>query len=550
MPTTPQAQGLYDPSFEHDACGVAFVADLHGRRSNEIVRQALEALTCLQHRGATNAEPNTGDGAGILLQIPDRFYQDLMPGLPPAGHYATGIGFLPNDEGQRHKIMQMIDEIMASEGLAVLGWREVPVDPSGLGRQAIDVMPSFHQIFVAGNDGQSGLELDREVYIARKRIEHELTDLTGDQVYFASLSCRTIVYKGMLTTPQLKSFFRDLSDDRIDSALGLVHSRFSTNTFPSWPLAHPYRFLAHNGEINTVMGNRNWMRARETLLSADHWSDRVRRIFPICTPNASDTASLDEAIELLHLGGYPIHHAVLMCIPEAWERNDAMPDSLRAFYDFYSSAMEPWDGPASVTFTDGHVVGAVLDRNGLRPSRYIVTDDGLVVMASEVGVIDVDPAKIVSKGRLEPGKMFLVDTNLGRIVGDGELMAALAEEHDYREWLTAGRLHMSDLPQLVETDTTWLPPEELIPEQVANGYTFEELDLLVDPMVVNGKEAIGSMGTDTPLAVLSNRPRLLFDYFNQLFAQVTNPPLDAIREELVTSHRVLLGEQANILKPG
>ncbi len=550
MPTTPRAQGLYDPSFEHDACGVAFVADLHGRRSNEIVRQALEALTCLQHRGATNAEPNTGDGAGILIQIPDRFYQDVMPGLPPAGQYATGIGFLPTDGGQRHKVMQMIDEIMASEGLAVLGWREVPVDPSDLGQQAIEVMPAFHQIFVAGNDGQSGLDLDRDIYIARKRIEHELTDLAGDQVYFSSLSSRTIVYKGMLTTPQLRSFFPDLSDDRIESGLGLVHSRFSTNTFPSWPLAHPYRFLAHNGEINTVMGNRNWMRARETLLAADHWGDRVERVFPICTPDASDTASLDEAIELLHLGGYPIHHAVLMCIPEAWERNDEMPDTLRAFYDFYSSAMEPWDGPASVTFTDGTVVGAVLDRNGLRPSRYVVTDDGLVVMASEVGVIDVDPARIVTKGRLEPGKMFLVDTTRGRIVGDGELMAELADEHDYREWLTAGRLSMSDLPHLVENDDTWRSADDLIPEQVANGYTSEELELLVDPMAVQGKEAIGSMGTDTPLAVLSNRPRLLFDYFKQLFAQVTNPPLDAIREELVTSHRVLLGEQANILKPG
>ncbi len=546
----PRAQGLYDPLFEHDACGVAFVADLHGRRSNEIVRHALEALTCLQHRGATNAEPNTGDGAGILIQVPDRFYQDVVPGLPPADQYATGIGFLPTDEGRRFKVTQMIEEIMNSEGLSVVGWRDVPVDPSDLGEQAKGEMPAFQQIFVAGADGQSGLDLDREVYIARKRIEHELTDVAGDQVYFASLSARTVVYKGMLTTPQLRSFFPDLSDDRIESGLALVHSRFSTNTFPSWPLAHPYRFLAHNGEINTVMGNRNWMRARETLLATDHWGDRVDRIFPVCTPGASDTASLDEAIELLHLGGYPIHHAVLMCIPEAWERNDEMPDTLRAFYDFYSSAMEPWDGPASVTFTDGTVVGAVLDRNGLRPSRYVVTDDGLVVMASEVGVIDVDPAKIVSKGRLEPGKMFLVDTTRGRIVGDGELMAELADEHDYRDWLTAGRLTMSDLPQLVETDSTWLPDEQLVPEQVSNGYTFEELELLVDPMAVNGKEAIGSMGTDTPLAVLSNRPRLLFEYFKQLFAQVTNPPLDAIREELVTSHRVLLGEQANILDPG
>ena len=553
MPSTPQArpqaQGLYDPLFEHDACGVAFVADLHGRPSNAIVRQGLSSLTCLQHRGATNAEPNTGDGAGILIQVPDQFCRSVVDGLPSPGGYATGIGFLPTDPSLRAKVKAAVAEIMEAEGLTVIGWREVPTDPSDLGNQAISVMPSFQQIFVTSNGGLTGLDLDREVYIARKRIENELTGLAGDVVYFASLSARTMVYKGMLTTPQLYSFFPDLNDDRMESALALVHSRFSTNTFPSWPLAHPYRFLAHNGEINTVMGNRNWMRARETLLAADHWGDRIERIFPVCTPAASDTASLDEAIEMLHLGGFPIHHAVLLTIPEAWEKNYEMPGSLRAFYDFYSSAMEPWDGPASVTFTDGTVVGAVLDRNGLRPSRYVVTDDDLVVMASEVGVIDVDASKIVTKGRLEPGKMFLVDTTRGRIVGDGELMAELAEEYPYQDWLTA-RLKLSDLPQLIESESTWPDAEELLPEQVANGYTLEELDLLVDPMAVAGKEAIGSMGTDTPLAVLSNRPRLLFDYFSQLFAQVTNPPLDAIREELVTSHRVLLGEQANILRPG
>ena len=532
-----------------DALRVAFVADLKGRPSNQIVRQGLQALTSLQHRGATNAEPNTGDGAGILLQVPDRFYRTLVNDLPPAGRYATGIGFLPIDEVQRRLVKQQIGEVLTEEGLTVVAWREVPVDPTGLGVQALGVMPSFQQVFIGHPDGLAGLDLDREVYIARKRIEHEVDQLTGRQAYFPSLSSRTIVYKGMLTTPQLETFFPDLGNRSIESALALVHSRFSTNTFPSWPLAHPYRFLAHNGEINTVMGNRNWMRARETLLAADHWGDRIARLFPVCTPDASDTASLDEAIELLHLGGYPIHHAVLMTIPEAWEKNSEMPDSLRAFYDFYSSAMEPWDGPASVTFTDGTVVGAVLDRNGLRPSRYVVTDDDLVVMASEVGVLEIDPANIVMKGRLEPGKMFLVDTTKGRIVGDGELMADLADDHPYRDWLNA-RLKLSDLPHLVETDGTWLSTDELIPEQVANGFTIEELEWLVDPMASTGKEAIGSMGTDTPLAVLSDRPRLLFDYFKQLFAQVTNPPLDAMREELVTSHRVLLGEQANILRPG
>ena len=547
MTHLPSAQGLYDPRFEHDACGVSFVADLHGRKSNDIVRQSLGALTCLQHRGATNAEPNTGDGAGILLQVPDKFLRAVFEGLPEPGAYATGIGFLPADADQRAKAVAGIEGIMADEGLTVVGWREVPTDPSSLGDQALGVMPSFQQLFVSATDPTTGamatgLDLDRRVYVARKRVEHELAD-----IYFPSLSARTIVYKGMLTTPQLYDFFGDLTDDRIESALALVHSRFSTNTFPSWPLAHPYRFLAHNGEINTVMGNRNWMMAREALLAADHWDD-AEKLFPICTPGASDTASLDEALELLHLGGYPIHHAVLMMIPEAWEKNPEIPGPQRDFYNFYSSGMEPWDGPASVTFTDGTVVGAVLDRNGLRPSRYWVTDDDLVIMASEVGVIDVDPAKVVLKGRLEPGKMFLVDTAQGRIVDDDEIMSDLAAEHPYGQWL-ANRRRVDDLPPTTVARPADVDPAELAAEQTTNGYTTEELTLLVDPMARTGKESIGSMGTDTPLAVLSNKPRSLFDYFAQLFAQVTNPPLDAIREELVTSHRVVLGPSANILQP-
>ena len=543
----PPHQGLYDPAYEHDACGVSFVADLHGRRSNAIVRQGLVALTCLQHRGATNAEPNTGDGAGILIQVPDGFFRQLVDGLPPAGSYATGIAFMPTDPQRRAADMAAIDRIAAEEGLRVVAWREVPVDPEGLGEQARGVMPSFQQLFLASDPSAgpalAGLDLDRQVYVVRKRTEHQL-----DDVYFASLSSRTFVYKGMLTTPQLSSFFTDLSDQRIESALALVHSRFSTNTFPSWPLAHPYRFVAHNGEINTVMGNRNWMKAREALLRAPHWDD-PEKLFPICTPGASDTASFDEALELLHLGGYPLHHAVLMMIPEAWEKNPDLPQAWCEFYDFYGSAMEPWDGPASVTFTDGTIVGAVLDRNGLRPSRYWVTDDDLVVMASEVGVLDIDPAKVVKKGRLEPGKMFLVDTSLGRIVDDDEIMSTLAAERPYGQWLE--RLKSIDqLPASAYRYPTFIHPDELAPEQATNGYTIEELDLLVEPMARDGKEAIGSMGTDTPLAVLSDRPRMLFDYFAQLFAQVTNPPLDAIREELVTSHRVVLGPSANILAPG
>ncbi len=549
MPQQPEPQGLYDPAFEHDACGVAFVADLKGRPSNRIVRDSLRALTSLQHRGATNAEPNTGDGAGILIQVPDAFFRSQVEDLPPAGRYATGMAFLPADDERCAKAMAMIDDIMDEEGLRVLTWRDVPVNPDGLGSQTIEVMPAFRQLFVAGRDGERDLELDRLVFVARKRCEHELGEVLGTTTYFPSLSARTFVYKGMLTTPQLESFFPDLTDSRMESALGIVHSRFSTNTFPSWPRAHPYRFIAHNGEINTVLGNRNWMRAREALLACDHWGDRISKLFPICTHGASDTASLDEALELLHLGGYPIHHAVLMTIPEAWEKNTELPANQRDFYDFYSSAIEPWDGPASVTFTDGTTIGAVLDRNGLRPSRYWVTADDRVIMASEVGVLDVDPSQVILKGRLEPGKMFLVDTAQGRIVDDDEIMNELADARPYGQWLQ-GRASLAELP-VVDTETTFDPDvDALLPEQIANGFTIEELELLVDPMVVTGKESIGSMGTDTPVAVLSNRPRLLFDYFSQLFAQVTNPPLDAIREELVTSHRVLLGPSANLLQPG
>ncbi len=550
MPDLPQPQGLYDPRFEHDACGVAFVADLRGRVSHQIVADALDALRCLQHRGATNAEPNTGDGAGVMLQVPDRFFRSVLgDDLPAAGAYATGIGFLPPEPGLCDKAKLAIEAVVASEGLEVVAWRTVPTDPSNLGQQARSVMPSFEQLVITSPQGLTGIDLDRQVYVARKRIEHEVPPTLGAALYFPSLSSRTFVYKGMLTTPQLSGFYPDLADPRVESGLALVHSRFSTNTFPSWPLAHPYRFVAHNGEINTVMGNRNWMRAREGLLRAPHWAGREGSLFPICTPGASDTASFDEALELLHLGGYPLPHAVLMMIPAAWERHNDMPAPNRAFYDFYSSAMEPWDGPASVTFTDGTVVGAVLDRNGLRPSRYWVTADDRVIMASEVGVIDIDPAKVVRKGRLQPGQMFLVDTARGRIVDDAEIMAELAAEHPFAEWITERRT-LDDLPAAPAAGPAPVRTEaELQPEQATNGYTLEELELLVDPMFLTGKENIGSMGTDTPPAVLSNKPRMLFDYFAQLFAQVTNPPLDAIREQLVTSHRVLLGPQANILEP-
>jgi glutamate synthase (NADPH/NADH) large chain len=545
----PQKQGLYDPAFEHDACGVAFVVDMHGRRTHDMVQLGLKSLCNLDHRGATNAEPNVGDGAGILIQVPDRFLREVAGvDLPPAGAYATGIGFLPRDADGQAAARAGIEKLAAAEGLQVLGWRDVPIDNSMIGQQALDAEPSFRQVFVTVADGQpalSGIELDRRCFVLRKRVEREL-EVGDEPVYFPSLSARTLVYKGMLISHQVGDFFLDLADDRVDSCLALVHSRFSTNTFPSWPLAHPYRLVAHNGEINTVMGNENWMRAREALLESTK-IDGIERAFPICTPGSSDTARFDEVLELLHLGGYSLPHAVLMMIPEAWEHNDSMPDWKRDFYRFHASIMEPWDGPASIAFTDGAVIGAVLDRNGLRPSRYWVTEDGLVVMASEVGVLPIDVSTVVQKGRLQPGKMFLVDTHLGRIVGDDEVKEALATQQPYGEWLHAGLVHLDDLPA-----RDFLTPQHasVVQHQRVFGYTSEELKILIGPMARTGAEPIGSMGTDTPIAVLSDRSRLLFDYFSQLFAQVTNPPLDAIREELVTSLGSTLGPESNLLQPG
>jgi glutamate synthase (NADPH/NADH) large chain len=532
----PEPQGLYDGRHEHDACGVAFVADMHGRRSNGIVRDALTALHNLDHRGASGSEANTGDGAGILLQVPDGFLRAVTGlDLPKPGSYAVGLAFLPADAD-----IAGVERLAAEEELRVVGWRDVPTDPSSLGETALSVMPVFRQLFVAGLRGEVGLGLERRAFCLRKRVERELG------IYFASLSCRTLVYKGMLTTDQLPAFFPDLRDERVESAIALVHSRFSTNTFPSWPLAHPYRYIAHNGEINTVKGNRNWMAAREALLASDVIPGDLKRLFPIVTPDASDSASFDEVLELLHLGGRSLPHAVLMMIPEAWENHAEMDAERRAFYGFHSCVMEPWDGPACVTFTDGEVVGAVLDRNGLRPSRYWVTDDGRVVLASEVGVLDIAPERVVRKGRLQPGRMFLVDTAAGRIVDDEELKSELAAENPYGDWLHAGLMHLSDLP---EREHIVHSHESVLRRQQTFGYTEEELRILLTPMARAGAEPIGSMGTDTPIAVLSDRPRLLFDYFTELFAQVTNPPLDAIREELVTSLATTIGPEGNLLDP-
>ncbi|GHG71590.1 glutamate synthase large subunit [Streptomyces griseocarneus] len=540
----PAPQGMYDPRNEHDACGVGFVATLTGEASHELVEQALTVLRNMEHRGATGSDPDSGDGAGILMQVPDAFLRESVAfALPEAGAYAVGIGFLPADDREAAAAVSRIETIAAEEGLTVLGWRDVPVAPDLLGAGARATMPVFRQLFVADTaGGANGLALDRKAFVLRKRAEREA------DTYFPSLSARTIVYKGMLTTGQLEPFFPDLSDRRCATAIALVHSRFSTNTFPSWPLAHPYRFVAHNGEINTVKGNRNWMRARESQLASELFGadGNLDRLFPVCTPDASDSASFDEVLELLHLGGRSLPHSVLMMIPEAWENHASMDPARRAFYQYHSTLMEPWDGPACVTFTDGTLVGAVLDRNGLRPGRYWVTDDGLVVLSSEVGVLDIDPAKVVRKGRLQPGKMFLVDTESHRIIEDDEIKAALAAEQPYQEWLEAGLVDLADLPErehIVHTHAS------VTRRQQTFGYTEEELRVILAPMAKTGAEPIGSMGTDSPIAALSERPRLLFDYFTQLFAQVTNPPLDAIREELVTSLISSLGPQRNLLDP-
>jgi len=549
------ATGLYDPSFEHDACGIAFVADLHRGPSHRLVDLGLTALENLAHRGAFGADPETGDGAGILLQMPDNLFRPVAASLgielPAIGEYGSGMVFLPTSPEGAQSAMGALAAIAAEEGLAVLGWREMPVDLAIAGQSAREVAPGFSQVFLGWGPGAvppkaelgaDGLALERRLYVVRKRAEHQVPGL-----YFPSLSARTFVYKGMLASTQLRGFFSDLGDERLESALALVHSRFSTNTFPAWPLAHPYRLVAHNGEINTVRGNRNWMRAREALLETDLIGGDLRRLFPIVTPGKSDSASFDEVLELLHLGGRSLPHSVLMMIPEAWENHSELDAKRRAFYEYHSCLIEPWDGPAAVAFSDGNIVGAVLDRNGLRPARYWVTDDGLVVLASEVGVLDIEPAKVVQRGRLQPGRMFLVDTKAGRIVDDAEIKASLAAEHPYAEWLEQELVHLEDLPP-----RHMLTPQHasIVRHQRLFGFTGEDLRMILAPMALSAAEPIGSMGTDTAIAVLSERPRLLYDYFSQLFAQVTNPPLDAIREELVTSLHSTLGPEYNLLHAG
>ncbi len=548
---TPRKQGLYDPQFEHDACGVGFIVHKTGKKSHDIVEQALTILLNLDHRGACGAEKNTGDGAGILCQIPDLFFRKVTSNLgftlPAAGQYGVGMLYTAPDAEIRGKSRQEFEKIAAEEGLKVLGWRDVPTDNSSLGNSARSTEPFIEQVFIERDANLSDdMAFERKLYVIRKR-SHLSRQSFNRYWYPCSISSRTIVYKGQLMPVQVGDYFPDLHDPDFQSALGLVHSRFSTNTFPSWERAHPYRYIAHNGEINTLRGNINWMHARQSMFASPLFGEDIKKIQPVINIEGSDSLIFDNALELMVLSGRSLPHAVMMMIPEPWAAHESMSDEKKAFYEYHSCLMEPWDGPASIAFTDGTMMGAVLDRNGLRPSRYYVTKDDLVIMASEAGVLPIEPERVAFKGRLQPGRMFLVDMKEGRIVADEEIKEGIAKAKPYRQWLNENLVNLDDLPA-VET----APPEtavSLIQQQTAFGYTFEELRLLLAPMGRDGVEAVGSMGSDTPLAVLSDRPKLLYDYFQQLFAQVTNPPIDSIREEIITSPITTIGAERNLLDP-
>ena len=555
-PGFPQPQGLYHPRREHDACGIGFVVNVKGVKSNEIIRQALTVLVNLDHRGACGCEENTGDGAGMLLQIPHGFLHPLCAGLgvdlPEPGHYGVGMVFLPMDRDQRHACERVFNHISETEGLEVLGWRSVPTDSFYLGHTAKSGEPSVRQIFLRRPPEMDEQAFERQLYVVRRRVSAAIahSKAAGSEFFYvASMSCRTLIYKGMLTPRQLEEFYPDLSDKNMETALALVHSRFSTNTFPSWRLAHPYRYLIHNGEINTKRGNVNWSHARQAKLASELFGDDLEKILPVIEDSeASDSAVFDNVLEFLSLGGRSLAHAMMMMIPEPWENHESMSDEKRAFYEYHSCLMEPWDGPASIAFTDGLTVGAVLDRNGLRPSRYYVTKDDLVVLASEAGVLDVEPGRVKYKGRLQPGRMLLIDTREGRIISDEELKQSIAVEHPYRQWLDEHMVALDDLPD-VPLQKEELEHEEILVRQQAFGYTFEDLRVFLGPMVKLAKDPVGSMGNDAPLAVLSSKPHLLFNYFKQLFAQVTNPPIDPLREELITSAETSIGPEQNLLEP-
>ncbi len=556
-PGMPPGQGLYDPAQERDACGMGFVVDIKGRRSHRIVEQALQILVNMEHRGACGCEPDTGDGAGILVQIPHAFLSavmaDLGLALPAPGQYGVAMAYLPPVPQQRQACEEVFAQVVAEEGQILLGWRDVPTDNRALGRTALGCEPTIRQAFIGRGPGvHDDLAFERKLFVIRRRAASRISASGaidgGEYYYLPSISCRTLVYKGMFLSPQLGPYYADLSDPRFDSALALVHSRFSTNTFPSWSRAHPYRYLIHNGEINTLRGNVNWAYTRQSMLASPLFGADMPKLFPIVHEAGSDSSKFDNILELLHLGGRSLPHAVMMMIPEPWEKHASMSDEKRAFYDYHSCLMEPWDGPASIAFTDGTVVGAVLDRNGFRPSRFSVTADGLAVLASEAGVLDLPPESVVRKGRLQPGRMLLIDTSQGRIISDEEIKHQVAVEHPYRQWLDANLVRLEDLPPRLGQP---IPGDHqtIVREQLAFGYTYEDLRQVLGPMAAGARDPIGSMGNDAALAVLSDRPHLLYDYFQQHFAQVTNPPVDPLREELITATEITLGPEGNLLEP-
>ena len=557
MPGLPKAQGLYDPTQEHDACGIGFVANIKGKKSHEIVQQGLQILLNLDHRGAVGADPKAGDGAGILIQVPDAFMRTeagkLDITLPKAGHYGVGVIFLPRDPALQERIQEIVEETTALEGQRFLGWRDVPVDNSDFSEALKKTEPCIRQFFI----GRGAAVLDddmfeRKLYILRKVVSSAVEKMGPDVYswyYIPSLSSRTVLYKGILLATQVGAYYMDLQDPLMESALALVHQRFSTNTFPSWKLAHPFRFICHNGEINTVRGNINWMNARRDALRSEVYGEDLEKLWPLIPEGQSDSADFDNALELLVHGGYSLAHAMMMLIPEAWAGNPLMDDQRRAFYEYHAALMEPWDGPAAVAFTDGRQIGATLDRNGLRPARYIITDDDMVILASEAGVLPVPESKIVKKWRLQPGKMLLIDTVEGRIIDDEEIKAQLASAKPYKKLLDAAQIQLETLPEREGLDE----PSSSVPllkQQQAFGYTQEDLRILMTPMVLTGQEAVGSMGNDTPIPALSNQPKPLYSYFKQRFAQVTNPPIDPIREELVMSLTSFIGPRPNLLGLG
>ena len=553
MADSSKQQGLYHPSTEHDSCGVGFVVDIKGRQSHRIVKDALTILKNLLHRGACGCEENTGDGVGILIQKPDRFFRRVCRDmdLPECDRYGAGLVFLPVSPDQARQCETVFEEIVAEEGQHVLGWRDVPTDDSSLGPSARAGEPDFKQIFIGcSSEITEPAAFERKLYLIRKRVEHRIwnSGLSEKKLFYVpSLSYRTFLYKGMLTGLQIESMFPDISDPDVVSAMALVHQRFSTNTLPEWKLAQPFRYICHNGEINTVRGNANWMRARESLCESKLFGDDLQKLLPIVIEGGSDSAVFDNVLEFLHISGRPLPLALLMMIPEAWSGHETMDEERRAFYEYHACLMEPWDGPASIAFMDGELIGAVLDRNGLRPSRYYVTKDGLVIMASEVGVLEVAPENVLIKERLHPGRIFMVDTKKGRIIEDEELKNEYIKQNPYADWLKQNLMPIEKLPEPKSIHGT--DPDTLLQRQQAFGYTYEDLRVLMAPMATTGVEPTGSMGTDASLAVLSNRARLLYDYFKQLFAQVTNPPLDGIREELVTQVATTIGPETNLLEP-